>query len=141
MTSSGTWSGVRPYESSIVRKNGPGDVFRQFAERAQSRFGKFEVEPIHFTAPVKEELAYPVRTAFEQRTIRIPADPAIRADLRAIKKQTTAAGNLRFSADAGVNGHADRFWALALALHAAKAKPSAGTIRAVRVGAFEGSTL
>jgi phage FluMu gp28-like protein len=95
---------------------------RQFTERAQNRFGKYKVEGIHFTAAVKEELAYPVRMAFEDRTIRIPNDRLLRADLRAIRKEHTASGNVRFSADRGVNGHADRFWALALALHATKRK-------------------
>ncbi len=93
---------------------------RQFAERAQQRFGKYRVEGIHFSGPVKEELAYPVRAAFEDRSVRIPNDPKVRADLRSIKKETTAAGNIRFTADRGKNGHADRFWGLALALHAAK---------------------
>ena len=93
---------------------------RQFTERAQQRFGTYKVEGITFTGPVKEELAYPVRAAFEDRTVRIPSDPFLRADLRAIKKETTAAGNLRFTADRGKNGHAERFWALALALHAGK---------------------
>lgn len=92
---------------------------RQFAERARQRFGT-KVEPVNFTGPVKEELAYPVRAAFEDRTVRIPNSPAIRSDLRAIRKETTAAGNIRFTADRGKNGHSDRFWALALALHAAK---------------------
>jgi phage FluMu gp28-like protein len=94
---------------------------RQFAERAQSKFGKYRVEPVNFSAQVKEELAYPVRAAFEDRSVRIPASPEIRADLRAIQKETTTAGNIRFTADRGANGHADRFWALALALHASKA--------------------
>ncbi len=92
---------------------------RQFAERAQKRCGGYRVEAVSFTGPVKESLAYPVRSSFEDRTVRVPNDPAIRADLRAIKKETTAAGNLRFTADRGRNGHADRFWALALAKHAA----------------------
>lgn len=94
-------------------------IGRQFAERAQKRFG-YKVEPVNFTGPVKEELAYPVRAAFEDKGVRIPNDAALRSDLRAIRKETTAAGNLRFTADAGPNGHSDRFWALALALHAAK---------------------
>ncbi len=98
-------------------------IGRQFSERAQQRFGTYKVEPVNFTGPVKEELAYPLRSAFEDRTLRLPNRPEIRADLRAIKKETTAAGNIRFTADRGKNGHADRFWALALALHAAK--PSA----------------
>jgi phage FluMu gp28-like protein len=95
-------------------------IGRQFTERAQTRFGKWKVEGIGFTGPVKEELAYPVRAAFEDRTLRIPHDSKIRSDLRAIKKETTASGNIRFTADSGANGHSDRFWALALALHAAK---------------------
>ena len=91
---------------------------RQFAERAQQRFGTYKVEAVNFTQPVKEELAYPVRAAFEDKSVRIPNDDFIRADLRAVKKETTAAGNIRFTADRGKNGHADRFWALALGLHA-----------------------
>ena len=92
----------------------------QFVERAQQRFGEYKVEAVTFTAPVKEELAYPVRAAFEDRSVRIPNDPKVRSDLRSIRKETTAAGNVRFAADRGPNGHADRFWALALALHAGK---------------------
>lgn len=95
-------------------------IGRQFAERAQQRFGKYKVEPVNFTSAVKEELAYPVRAAFEDKTVRIPNDKFIRSDLRAIKKETTASGNVRFTADRGANGHSDRFWALALSLHAAK---------------------
>jgi hypothetical protein len=93
---------------------------RQFAERAAARFGTYKIEAVNFTGPVKEELAYPLRAAFEDRTVRIPNTPQIRSDLRAIKKETTASGNIRFTADRGKNGHSDRFWALALALHAAK---------------------
>lgn len=93
----------------------------QFAERSAERFGKYKCEGITFTGPMKEELAYPVRSAFEDRLIRIPfSDDKLKADIRAIRKETTAAGNVRFAADRGMNGHADRFWGLALALHAAK---------------------
>jgi phage FluMu gp28-like protein len=95
-------------------------IGRQFAERAALRFGKFKVEGVSFTGPVKEELAYPLRAAFEDKSLRIPNDNTVRADLRAIKKETTASGNIRFTADRSANGHSDRFWALALALHAGK---------------------
>jgi Mu-like prophage FluMu protein gp28 len=90
----------------------------QLAERAADKFGTYRVEGVKFSGPVKEELAYPFRAAFEDLNIRIPNDPKLRADLRAIKKETTAAGNIRFSADRGENGHSDRFWAGALAIHA-----------------------
>jgi phage FluMu gp28-like protein len=92
----------------------------QFAERAKEKFGEYRVEAVRFTGPVKEDLAYPVRAAFEDKSLRIPRDDKIRADLRSIKKTTTAAGNIRFEADSGPDGHSDRFWSLALALHSAK---------------------
>jgi phage FluMu gp28-like protein len=92
----------------------------QFAERAQDRFGKYRVEGVTFSGQVKEDLAYPVRAHFEDKTVRIPGDPKIRSALRAIKKETTASGNVRFAADSGPDGHADEFWALALGCHAAK---------------------
>lgn len=92
----------------------------QLAERAQERFSKYRVEAINFSAPVKEELAYPVRALMEERALKIPERKEIRADLRGVKKEHTAAGNIRFTADTGPDGHSDRFWALALAIHAGK---------------------
>jgi phage FluMu gp28-like protein len=90
----------------------------QLAERAQEKFGEYKVEAVRFSAQVKEALAYPVRAAFEDKTLRIPRSDEIRADLRAIRKTTTAAGNIRFEGETN-ESHADRFWALALAVHAA----------------------
>jgi phage FluMu gp28-like protein len=95
-------------------------IGRQFFERAERRFGRYRVEGVNFTGPVKEELAYPLRAAFEDCSIRVPNTPQIRSDLRSIRKETTKSGNIRITADRGKNGHADRFWALALALHAGK---------------------
>lgn len=100
-------------------------IGRQFCERAQRRFGSYRVEAVTFTQAVKEELAYPLRAAFEDRTVRIPDSAALRADLRAVKKEQTASGNVRFSADRGKNGHADRFWSLALCRSASAAAPTA----------------
>lgn len=91
---------------------------------AQRRFGEHRVEGVTFTAKTKEALAYPVRGKMQDRTLRIPYDPAIRADLRSVTKQATATGNIRFTAERTPDGHADRFWALALAVNAA-ASPSA----------------
>lgn len=90
-----------------------------WADDAQDKFGTHRVEAVTFTGQVKEALAYPVRGAMEDRTLRIPEDATIRADLRKVQKVTTAAGNIRFVAEATPDGHADRFWALALAMHAA----------------------
>ena len=91
----------------------------QMAENAQVKFGKFRVEGITFTNKVKEDLAYRLRTEFENKTVFIPNRHEIREDLHSVRKITTASNNIRFDADRSDNGHADRFWALALALHAA----------------------
>jgi phage FluMu gp28-like protein len=88
------------------------------AEEAQLKFGQYKVEQIQFNNPVKIELGMPLLAAFQDRAVRIPASPAIREDLHKIRKTTTAAGNIRLEAESDDAGHADRFWALALALHA-----------------------
>jgi phage FluMu gp28-like protein len=90
-----------------------------WGDDAEDRFGTHRVELVTFTGRVKESLAYPVRNAMEDRRLRIPHDKHIRADLRSVTKQTTAAGNIRFTAERTPDGHADRFWALALAVQAA----------------------
>ncbi|MBW8638984.1 terminase family protein [Hoeflea sp. WL0058] len=90
-----------------------------WADDAQDKFGEYAVEAVTFTTKVKEALAYPVRASMEDRKIRIPYSNPIRADLRSVTKQVTAAGNIRFTAERTPDGHADHFWALALAIHAA----------------------
>jgi len=90
-----------------------------WGDDAQDAFGTRKVELVTFTPHVKEALAYPVRGRFEDRKLRLPYRPKIRADLRAVTKQTTAAGNIRFTAERTQDGHADRFWSLALAIEAA----------------------
>ena len=89
-----------------------------WCDDAQDQFGEHRVEAVTFTGQVKEALAYPLKGAMEDRTLRIPEDAIIRADLRKVQKTVTAAGNIRFVAESTPDGHADRFWALALALHA-----------------------
>ncbi|KQC03140.1 MAG: hypothetical protein APR55_07080 [Methanolinea sp. SDB] len=90
-----------------------------WGDDAQEEFGEYKIELVTFSSRVKESLAYPVRGKMEDRKLRIPFSPDIRADLRGVTKQTTDAGNIRFTAERTQDGHADRFWALALAIHAA----------------------
>jgi phage FluMu gp28-like protein len=93
------------------------------AERLVARFGH-RVEAVHFTQAVKSDLAMPLLRLFQDRLIRIPSDPDIREDLHKVRKIVTAANNVRLEADRDAGGHADRFWALALACHAALDTPA-----------------
>lgn len=97
-------------------------IGRQFAERAARRYGR-RAEGVTFTGPVKESMAYPLKAALEDRTLRIPDDPAVFSDFRAIRKTTTSAGNIRFEGERTKDGHSDRFWACALSLHAKSGSP------------------
>lgn len=91
----------------------------QLVEGAQRKFGQYKVEAIKFTAPTKETLAYNLRINFENKTVYVPPEHDIREDLHSVKRETTSAGNIRFDVEkSDIAGHADRFWALALALHA-----------------------
>lgn len=95
----------------------------QLAEEAQERFG-YLVEPVTFTAAVKQELAITQKRMFEDRLVRVPVKREIREDLHSVKKITTAAGNIRYDAERSeASGHADRFWASALGLHAGTNPP------------------
>jgi phage FluMu gp28-like protein len=88
------------------------------AEDAKTDFGQSRVEEVTFTGAAKEQMAIHLRQKFEDKQVRIPAQGAIRNDLHSVKKIVTAANNIRYDADRNENGHADRFWALALSLHA-----------------------
>ena len=88
------------------------------AERVAARWGS-RVEAVHFTAQVKGELALPLLRLFQEKQVRVPADAKVREDLHKVRKVVTAASNVRFDAARDSDGHADRFWALALACHGA----------------------
>lgn len=90
------------------------------AEDAETDFGKYKVEPIYFTGKVKEEMANHTFVCVENQKVLIPLDKTIRDDLYSVKSVITTAGNVRYEAEHTEEGHADRFWSLSLALHAAK---------------------
>ena len=94
----------------------------QLAEEAHTRYGS-RVEPVTFTAPVKEDLAVTTLRSFQDRLVRVPMDTEIREDLHSVQKVVTSAGNIRYDAQRSDAGHADRFWALALAVHAGSSPP------------------
>jgi len=96
----------------------------QLAERAAERFG-WKIEALTFTAALKEELAFGLRADFEDRRLRIVTSDALRADLRGVRKEITASGNLRFRGESE-DSHCDRFWAKALRQHAARHRNVAG---------------
>lgn len=90
-------------------------------EDAKRRHGASRVEGVLFSAANKLGMATVLKERFQDRKKRIPAgDPALRSDLHAIKSQVGVTGQRRLIADGETDGHADRFWAGALAATAAE---------------------
>lgn len=96
----------------------------QMAEEAIDRFGASMVEGIDFTIGNKEVLATGLKQKMEDGVPRLPAEPYIRNSFHSIKKLPTGTGHFRFDAERSeATGHADEFWAKALAAHAASSGP------------------
>jgi len=84
-------------------------------ERLKDRFGS-KVEEITFTSSLKEQMSLRVRRRMEAGLDKIPENcPDIERDFAAVKREITPSGNLRFDAARTDSGHADLYWAKALA--------------------------
>jgi phage FluMu gp28-like protein len=77
------------------------------------------VEPITFTNPLKSEMAHRVKVAMQAGAFWIPPDDEIVEDFSSLERNVTEAGREQLTAPSGPTGHADRFWAAALAVHGA----------------------
>ena len=71
------------------------------------------------TAKVTELMATELLAVFEERSIEIPNDQELRDDLVKPEKITSPGGRVSIAATRDEAGHADHFWAIALALRAA----------------------
>ena len=85
------------------------------------RFGATRVEGVAFTPARKLDLATALRERVEQGRLRLPPDDATRRDLLSVRAEAGPTGAPRLAADENGDGHADRFWAAALACAAAAA--------------------
>ena len=111
-------------------------------EDAKGRYGESVVIGVQFSTAKKLDLATAMKERYQDRTIRTPVgDRALRADLHSVKKEVGITGAPRLLADTSeTDGHADRFWACALACGAAAdhAGPVEGAIAGPRVaGEFD----
>lgn len=76
-------------------------------------------EGITFTAPVKSQMGHQLKIDFEGKNLEIAADRDLMQQIHSVRKTVTVAGNIRLDSEHDEKHHADMFWALALARHAA----------------------
>ena len=101
-----------------------GGLGMQLAEQVTQRFGGHRVEALTFTSALKSQLAGGLRIAVESRAIAIPPDDRIVRDWHSVERTITEAGHFRLAAPRDAGGHADRFWAAAMAVFAAESNAS-----------------
>ena len=88
-------------------------------QEAQRRHGAYRVEGVLFSPARKLDMATALKEAMEDRRLRLPQGNAdLRADLHSVQRVAGPTGAPRLKADREGGSHADRFWALALAVAA-----------------------
>ncbi len=104
-------------------------------EDAKRNYGEDRVEGVIFSSAAKLDMATSLKEAFQDRRVLVPAgDPKLRADLHSIKSVTGPTGIRRLVSDGETDGHADRFWADALAVSSAETEYQPYSYRPVRLG-------
>ena len=104
---------------------GLGDyLVKEFKEYDPGAHKAGKIELMKFTNALKNELFPRLRTAFEDRRVRIPHLVELREDLHSVNRGVTANGSITYFAPTLKGGHADRCTAMALAVHASHQEKS-----------------
>lgn len=99
----------------LIDKTGLGN---QLAETMEKRFPS-KAEGVNFTNQSKELWATDIKKTFQQHKTMIPNERDLAYQIHSIKKKVTPSKNIVFDTEKNEKHHADKFWALALALAAA----------------------
>ncbi len=94
-----------------------------------------QVVPENFTNESKERWATDMKILLQRRDIALPRDRELVSQIHSIKRRVLPSGKVSFDAErSGRGGHADRFWAIALACPKERGPaPARGTEIGVRV--------
>ncbi|MDJ0766780.1 MAG: terminase family protein [Myxococcota bacterium] len=91
-----------------------------------------QVQGETFTNEAKERWATHFKILLQKRKVLLPADRELVSQTHSIKRRVLPSGRVAFEAARGKNGHADRFWAVALACQKER-DPSNGRTAVVSV--------
>lgn len=87
------------------------------AERLEKEFGA-KVEGVLFNTESKEAMAQNIKIGLQRKEFILPNDKNLHHQIHSIRRIPTVGGHFRYDADRDENGHADSFWAFALANNA-----------------------
>lgn len=117
-------TGTEGVKLVVIDQTSIGD---KYVMDAKERKNGHKVRGVIFNNATKEELASNLARAMEAGKIIIPNHDLLRAHIAAIEKGYTKTGLVCYNADRTDSGHADLFWALALAYHSLTMKAQEGT--------------
>ncbi|GHU65023.1 hypothetical protein FACS189447_03220 [Spirochaetia bacterium] len=103
---------VLPVVRACIDQTGQGEPLVEFL---QKDFGQTRVEGVLFNSESKEMMAISMRTGLEKLEFLLHNDRKFQAQVHSIKRIATIGGHFRYDSERDENGHADSFWALALA--------------------------
>lgn len=86
-----------------------------------------------FTQPAKERWAIDFKLRLQKRTVCLPKDRGLVTQIHSIHRRVLPSGKISFDAQRDAHGHADRFWAIALAcqLDRPTARPAEVAVRVI----------
>ena len=99
-----------PVARLSIDKNGIG---MHMAENLSAEYPVVQTES--FSTEDKERWATNMKILFQKRKIVLPADRYLVAQTHSIKRRVLPSGRVSFDAEKLRSGHADRFWAVAMA--------------------------
>jgi phage FluMu gp28-like protein len=106
--------GLSPVRACIDQ-TGQGEFV---VETVQKEFGNSRVEGVLFNLMSKQELVISVRQGLERMEFLLQNDSRFHKQIHSIKQFPTMGGAFRYDSERDEDGHADSFWAWALANHA-----------------------
>jgi phage FluMu gp28-like protein len=101
-----------PAVRACIDRTGIGDPL---CETLQKEFGTAKVEGVQFVPAAKEDLAIGVKTGLEKKEFLLQNDSKFRRQIHSIKRIAVSGGSFRYDSERDEDGHADTFWAWALA--------------------------
>ena len=93
-----------------------------------------QVVPEAFSNEAKERWATDFKILLQRKDVSLPRERELVSQIHSIKRRVLPSGKVSFDAERTARGHADRFWAIALACQKERGPaPKAGTEIGVRV--------
>jgi phage FluMu gp28-like protein len=107
--------GGLPIVRGCIDRTGQGE---DTTETLQGEFTATRLEGIDFNVQSKDELARGAREGLERHEFLLQNDAKFHRQIHSIKRIPTSGGAFRYDSERDENGHADGFWAWALANYA-----------------------